>query len=101
MFELMRIVQIFSRFLDPIYFGDYPKSMRDAIGDRLPPFSHEEIKMLQGSLDFIGLNHYTTRYITPVVPSSQSTPLHLKGWPEDSNTTRLSETLCFNLYCYR
>ena len=69
-------------FLDPIYFGDYPKSMQDAIGSRLPLFSREEIKKLQeGSLDFIGLNHYITRYITLVVTSSQSTSLHLKKWP--------------------
>lgn len=76
-------------FLDPIFFGDYPDSMRNAVRDRLPQFSREEVKLLHGSLDFIGLNHYTTRYVTPAVPSS--TPSLLRGWPEDSNTTRLSE----------
>ncbi|WP_411032189.1 GH1 family beta-glucosidase [Spongiimicrobium sp. 3-5] len=49
-------------FADPIYFGDYPKSMRDKLGDRLPKFSEEDKEMLLGSSDFFGLNHYTTLY---------------------------------------
>lgn len=47
-------------FADPIYFGDYPKSMRERLGDRLPTFSEEEKKLIKGSSDFFGLNHYTT-----------------------------------------
>jgi len=41
--------------------GDYPKSIRDAAGTRLPRFSSKEKKLLQGSSDFFGLNHYSTR----------------------------------------
>lgn len=47
-------------FADPIYFGDYPKIMRDTCGCRLPTFSDEEKKILQGSSDYFGLNHYST-----------------------------------------
>lgn len=75
-------------FLDPIYFGDYPKSMRNAVCDRLPQFSPKEIELLHGSVDFIGLNHYTTRFIIPAAPST--TPSKL-GWLEDSNAIRLTE----------
>eukprot|EP00249_Psilotum_nudum_P032012 c47105_g1_i1 orf=277-1869(+) len=51
-------------FLDPIYFGDYPAVMRKEVGDRLPQFSPEDISLLRGSLDFVGINHYTTRFAT-------------------------------------
>ncbi|PWA48254.1 beta-glucosidase 34 [Artemisia annua] len=47
-------------FLDPIMFGDYPSSMRTRVGDRLPRFSKVQSNLLKGSLDFVGINHYTT-----------------------------------------
>ncbi|NRA38011.1 MAG: beta-glucosidase [Planctomycetes bacterium] len=47
-------------FADPVYKGDYPESMRRLVGDRLPQFSSEDKKLLLGSSDFFGLNHYTT-----------------------------------------
>ncbi|KAL9271971.1 Beta-glucosidase 6-like protein [Drosera capensis] len=49
-------------FLDPMIFGDYPSSMKTRVGDRLPRFSAEETTSLKGSLDFVGINHYTTWY---------------------------------------
>lgn len=36
--------------------------MRERVGDRLPKFSDEEKEILQNSVDFLGLNHYTTRF---------------------------------------
>lgn len=47
-------------FADPIWKGDYPATMREAAGHRLPSFSKEEKALLQGSSDFFGLNHYST-----------------------------------------
>lgn len=47
-------------FADPVYFGHYPASMVSRLGDRLPTFTEEEIKIVKGSSDFFGLNHYTT-----------------------------------------
>lgn len=52
------------RFLDPIYRGDYPQAMRTHVGDRLPEFTPAEVALLKGSVDFIGLNHYTSRFIS-------------------------------------
>ncbi|EOY12677.1 Beta glucosidase 41 isoform 3 [Theobroma cacao] len=49
-------------FLDPLFFGDYPLSMKRLVGERLPQVLPEMSKMLLGSLDFIGINHYTTLY---------------------------------------
>lgn len=52
-------------FANPIYCnGDYPKAMRDTVGDRLPTFTKEERQLLQGSSDFFGLNHYSALYAT-------------------------------------
>ncbi|KAJ7562271.1 hypothetical protein O6H91_03G062000 [Diphasiastrum complanatum] len=57
-------------YLDPIFFGDYPASMRKHVGDRLPRFTAGEIKALMGSMDFVGINHYTSRFATPAPPAT-------------------------------
>lgn len=49
-------------FADPLYRGDYPLSMRERVGERLPAFSSEDVALIRGSNDFFGLNHYTTMY---------------------------------------
>ena len=45
---------------DPIYLGDYPKSMRRILGDRLPAFSSDQRNLIMGSADFLGINHYSS-----------------------------------------
>ena len=50
------------RFLDPLLLGDYPLSMKKLVGERLPKISQAVSKLLVGSLDFVGINHYTTLY---------------------------------------
>lgn len=52
----------FGWFMDPLFFGDYPSSMRKRVGNRLPKFSAAEAALVKGSLDFVGINHYTTYY---------------------------------------
>ncbi|KAL5100953.1 hypothetical protein RYX36_005280 [Vicia faba] len=49
-------------FLDPLIFGDYPNSMKSRVGTRLPKFSKSQASLVKGSLDFVGINHYTTFY---------------------------------------
>ncbi|XP_049882587.1 myrosinase 1-like [Pectinophora gossypiella] len=63
---------MFGWYAHPIYSktGDYPPIMRRRIDEisrrqhfprsRLPTFTEEEVKMIRGSSDFLGLNHYTT-----------------------------------------
>nr|BAO04177.1 hypothetical protein [Delphinium grandiflorum] len=58
-------------FLNPIFFGDYPEVMRERLGDRLPKFSAEEQNLLRNSVDFLGLNHYTSRFISHVTTSPE------------------------------
>jgi len=62
-------------FYDPIYFGDYPQSMRDWLGqtgDRLPKFNKTMKALLKNSTDFFGFNHYGTGfgYNSPVDPKN-------------------------------
>ncbi|KAK7682745.1 Beta-glucosidase 1B [Cerrena zonata] len=47
-------------FADPIYLGRYPAYMKEMLGDRLPTFTEEELKVVSGSSDFYGMNTYTT-----------------------------------------
>ncbi|XP_034248773.1 myrosinase 1-like [Thrips palmi] len=54
---------------DPLFFGDYPEVMKNIIGNlsaaegratsRLPTFTDEEKTIVQGAMDFLGLNLYT------------------------------------------
>ena len=57
-------------FTDPVVFGDYPSVMRERLGERLPSFSEEQKSLLKGSVDFLGLNHYTT-HMASVVPATE------------------------------
>eukprot|EP00930_Biecheleria_cincta_P085085 TRINITY_DN74508_c0_g1_i1.p1 TRINITY_DN74508_c0_g1~~TRINITY_DN74508_c0_g1_i1.p1 ORF type:complete len:637 (-),score=44.24 TRINITY_DN74508_c0_g1_i1:133-1794(-) len=49
-------------FLDPIFFGDYPASMRTAVKPRLPQFTPEERDSLRNSVSYLAINHYTSRF---------------------------------------
>lgn len=63
------------RFVDPLVYGDYPPEMRQVVGSRLPTFSAEERKKLKAKLDFIGINHYTTKYVKDCMFSSCTSAL--------------------------
>ncbi|XP_033626548.1 lactase-like protein [Asterias rubens] len=54
--------------------GDYPELMKEYVANasrlqglstsRLPQFSESEKKTIAGTFDFLGLNHYTTSYVS-------------------------------------
>lgn len=50
-------------FLHPLVYGEYPKTIQNIVGDRLPKFSESEVKMVKGSMDFLGVNQYTAYYM--------------------------------------
>merc|ERR1711972_239968 len=50
-------------FADPVFKGDYPQSMKQNCGDRLPTFTDEEKDLLRGTSDFFGLNHYGSGFV--------------------------------------
>lgn len=61
-------------FMHPIYKENYPQVMIDRIGNlsheqgfkrsRLPTFTHQEIKFIQKTSDFFGINTYTSCLVT-------------------------------------
>ncbi|KAM4040060.1 lactase-like protein [Anomaloglossus baeobatrachus] len=98
-----RFVQFnFGWFANPLYNGDYPQIMKEYIGQksiqqglgmsRLPIFTSQEKAYIKGTSDFLGVGHFTTRYITSRnFPSTQGpsyftdrdlTELVDPRWPE-------------------
>lgn len=69
------------RFLHPITYGEYPRTMQEIVKERLPKFSEEEISLVKGSIDFLGINQYTTFYMF----NPQSTQLDAPGYQNDWN----------------
>ncbi|KAF3432481.1 hypothetical protein FNV43_RR27221 [Rhamnella rubrinervis] len=49
-------------FAEPLVFGDYPKSMRELVKERLPTFSEDDKRMVKGAFDYLGINYYVTQY---------------------------------------
>ncbi|KAK7377500.1 hypothetical protein VNO80_02925 [Phaseolus coccineus] len=64
-------------FMDPLTFGDYPKSMRSLVRTRLPKFTTEQARLLVGSFDFIGLNYYSTTYSSDAPQLSNANPSYI------------------------
>ncbi|TVU10027.1 hypothetical protein EJB05_43531 [Eragrostis curvula] len=58
-------------YMDPIVHGEYPGTMRDWLGVRLPRFTAEQAALVKGSYDFIGINYYTSYYTTNVPPPNE------------------------------
>lgn len=50
-------------FADPIYLGKYPDSMRKMLGDRLPQWTEEDIKLVKGSSDVRSLIDHLLRVL--------------------------------------
>ena len=58
---------------DPIFgSGDYPLSMKLALGQRMPLLTQEEKNYIKGSSDFYGLNHYTAGILEESVLKNSS-----------------------------
>ncbi|KAK3038106.1 hypothetical protein RJ639_031660 [Escallonia herrerae] len=60
----------FGWFMEPITRGDYPQSMKQYVGSRLPKFTKVQSQMLKGSFDFLGLNYYTANYASHGIESN-------------------------------
>ncbi|XP_045824007.1 non-cyanogenic beta-glucosidase-like [Trifolium pratense] len=64
----------FGWFMEPLTNGDYPKSMRAIVKDRLPKFTELQSREINGSFDFIGLNYYSSSYISDAPPVDNAKP---------------------------
>ncbi|XP_027186221.1 beta-glucosidase 11-like isoform X2 [Cicer arietinum] len=58
-------------FLKPLTYGDYPDIMKKNAGSRLPYFTKKESNLVKGSIDFLGINFYTS-YLINNNPRSMS-----------------------------
>ena len=71
-------------FLDPLVTGDYPPTMRERLGPRLPSFAKnatlpvgmggKTIKLPSRPFDFIGINHYSVFAAEEPPPTAAMTP---------------------------
>jgi beta-glucosidase len=93
------------RFLAPLTTGDYPQNMRSLVGRRLPKFSEEQTRLINGSFDFIGINYYTSRYAADAPHLNNTRPCYLTD--SLTNVTSKHKLLIhhlllinFNLYLY-
>ncbi|RAL41489.1 hypothetical protein DM860_010283 [Cuscuta australis] len=67
-------------FLHPLVYGEYPKTMQNIVGDRLPKFKPEEVKIVKGSIDYIGINQYTTYYMYNPRSNGSRVPGYQNDW---------------------
>ena len=77
-------------FADPIYRGEYPASMRKYVADRLPEFTEAERRLILGSSDFFGLNHYTTMYASQSGDQVQESAVYGNGGLSEDQKIDLS-----------
>jgi beta-glucosidase/6-phospho-beta-glucosidase/beta-galactosidase len=76
-------------YMHPLFIGNYPQVMIDKIGEfslnegrpdsRLPVFTPEQIISVKGTVEFLGLNYYTSR-LANIAASPSPTP----SWSRDT-----------------
>lgn len=79
-------------WLQPLLTGDYPKVMREFVGERLPRFTPEESRLLVGSIDVLAINHYSTSMKTNAGP--EAPPDAYAAWAEDQKVSSASRFDC-------
>lgn len=67
--------ELLIRFMEPLVYGDFPKTMRQILKDRLPRWSDEEKNLVKGCFDFIGVNYYTTRFAKNIPIDFRAPPI--------------------------
>ncbi|KAK9664443.1 hypothetical protein RND81_14G042400 [Saponaria officinalis] len=70
-------------FLHPLVYGEYPRTMQELVKERLPKFTKDEVAIVKGSFDYIGINQYTSYYIFN--PHYQSNKPITPGYQQDWN----------------
>ncbi|XP_023021868.2 myrosinase 1 isoform X1 [Leptinotarsa decemlineata] len=93
-----RLLQFgFGMFGNPIFLGDWPKLVKDRVAmrsklegfavSRLPEFTQEEIKLIKGTYDYLGLNHYATH----MASAAQEAPIGEPSFGADISTYEWSK----------
>ena len=84
--------------MNPLTHGDYPFSMRSLVGDRLPKFTKLQSELLKGSYDFIGLNYYSSQYVTMLLRAPQN-PSYLTDSRATATRKNLKHIQASNYIC--
>ncbi|KAK3164503.1 hypothetical protein QOZ80_1AG0020010 [Eleusine coracana subsp. coracana] len=67
-------------FLHPIIYGEYPKWMQKIVKERLPKFIADEVKVVRGSIDYVGINQYTAYYARDQQPNATTVLSYSSDW---------------------
>ncbi|CAL5038081.1 unnamed protein product [Urochloa decumbens] len=67
-------------FLHPIIYGEYPISVQEIVKERLPKFTADEVKMVKGSIDYVGVNQYTAYYVRDQQPNATTLLSYSSDW---------------------
>ncbi|KAM0927556.1 hypothetical protein ACQ4PT_002788 [Festuca glaucescens] len=70
--------------LDPLVYGDYPEIMKKKAGSRIPSFTKEQSELIRGAIDFVGINHYTSVYVSDRKSSADTS---LRDYNADMSAT--------------
>lgn len=83
-------------FAGPLFEGEYPQTLKSLAYEMLPEFTEIQRNNLKNSLDFLGINHYSTKPVTygaktnetdwlDILVNVQNTPIQADknciGWP--------------------
>lgn len=69
-------------FADPLFLGTYPASLQGLV----PSMTAQQAAAIKGSADFLGINHYTTRYVTAFGGGFQESTTDARGKPIGPDT---------------
>ncbi|XP_047088323.1 beta-glucosidase 7-like [Lolium rigidum] len=75
-------------YMDPLTNGQYPQTMQDIVKERLPRFTPDQVKLVKGSSDYIGINHYTAVYMTEKKLLNQTPISYSEDWQVHYNYER-------------
>jgi beta-glucosidase/6-phospho-beta-glucosidase/beta-galactosidase len=88
---------------NPLFYGEYPSIMKESIAaksklqgrskSRLPTFDSVSSSMIKNSVDFIGLNYYTSELVQPIekVEEANCSSTNGPGWNNDLGTDRIRD----------
>ena len=71
------------QYLDPIFFGTYPKALHEIFGKAWPEVSDTDLTRIRKAIDFLGINYYT-RAVTredPTASPTRAAAVHQCGSP--------------------
>ncbi|KAK1281370.1 Beta-glucosidase 22 [Acorus gramineus] len=79
--------------INPLVFGAYPEIMKKRAGSRIPSFTNLQSEQLIESFDFIGINYYTSVYVTDDIDPSETA---LRDYNKDMSVKMAGRSMPYN-----